>query len=158
MCPSYGTHISIIATGKPFEPLMNDHFMNQEIGKAIQSKPGPDRYHPVHLIHNAQHDKQPTGYCKNKKESIVLFKETGALFVMVPVQVPPKAMHYIAMQTPGKPFHENESDQYNYYIKQPVHLIHKSFQYQKEHKLYQQQIYSEFVLLFKFTKMKNSKQ
>jgi len=105
MSPAQGSYISIVAAGKPFKSLVDDDFMHQEVGKAIQGKSGADGDHPIHFIYNSQHDKQPAWYGEDEEESIILFKETRAFLVMVFVQVPTKSMHYIPVKAPGKTFH-----------------------------------------------------
>src|SRR5258705_10308542 len=107
VCPAYGTYISIVTPAEPFKALVNDHFMHQEISNAIHGKTGADADHPVLFVNNPHHDQQPAWYGKYEEESIILFKKTWAFLMMIFVQEPAGTMHYIAVQAPGKPFHQH---------------------------------------------------
>src|SRR5262245_52849641 len=48
--PPDSTYIRIVAPGEPFQPLVNDHFMNQEISNAIQGESGTYTDHPVLFV------------------------------------------------------------------------------------------------------------
>src|SRR5574338_1450197 len=50
MRPANSPYISVIAPGKPFEALMNDHIMHQEISKPVRHDPKADRLHPPYTI------------------------------------------------------------------------------------------------------------
>ena len=88
VCPAYCTYISIIASRKPFKALVNDHFVYNKISKAVKGNTKTNGCHPVCFMLQAQHDAKPAGYGKNEEECIILFKKSGALLVVIAVQVP----------------------------------------------------------------------
>jgi hypothetical protein len=139
VCPAYSTNVRVITPGKPFETLVNDHFMHYEIRNAVHGKTSTDTDHPVLFINDAQHNEQPAGYGKYEKVGIILFKKTRAFLVMVLVQSPTKAVHDVAVQAPGKSFHQDEGGECDQYVYNEGHqnLFHKSAQDQKEHELNQ---------------------
>lgn len=98
VCPADGFDVSVVAARKQFEPLVDDDFMHQKISKPVKSNACANAHYPIGLVHTTQHDAEPTGYGKYDKKSIVLFKKTRTLLVVVFMQVPKKSMHDIAMR------------------------------------------------------------
>jgi len=116
MRPANGADIGVVAAGKPFKPLVNDHFVHQKIRDTVQCKSRADGDAPVLLVNNTQHDEQPARHRKNEEEGIVLFKKAGAFVVMVFVEVPQKTVHYITVHQPGNAFHEQEGNKGDRYV------------------------------------------
>jgi hypothetical protein len=88
MCPSYGAYISAATSREPFETLMNDDIMYQEISGTIAHYAQAYGLHPPYMIDGAQQDQQETGQGKNDKEPIILLKEARLFLMMIPMQVP----------------------------------------------------------------------
>lgn len=109
VCPTDGTYITAVAAGKPFEALMNDDIMYQEISETVSHDAKADGLHPPHMTEGAGINEQDTWHSKNDKECIVLFKKAGFHLVMILVQVPEQPMHNKAMCKPGYSFHDQES-------------------------------------------------
>ena len=70
MCPAYGADIGIVASGKPFETLVDDHIMHQKVSETICHDAKTDGMKPpharrLHAIHDAKH----AGDSKNHKKS-----------------------------------------------------------------------------------------
>jgi len=58
--PPDGTDIGIVAAGKPFESLVDDHIMDNKVGKAVGHDAKADGMQPpktrgLHTIHDAHH-------------------------------------------------------------------------------------------------------
>jgi len=100
------TEVNVVRSAEPFEPLVDEDFVNQEIGKSIQSDSRPDPHTEVVAVHHAKHDEEPTRYGKNQKEGIVFLEKTGLFLMMVLMQVPKKAMHQKAVCEPSHELHE----------------------------------------------------
>src|SRR5689334_5510346 len=79
MRPADRPYISIPAFGKPFETLMGDHIMHQEISRPIRHDTKTDRLHPPNKIKCTKKYQQKTGHSKDDKEPIILFKKTRFL-------------------------------------------------------------------------------
>ncbi len=77
MCPAYGADISIAGPAEPFEALVDDHIVDEEISKAIGHHPKSDGLQPIYFIEGAKQDTKETGNGEDDKEGIVLFKEAG---------------------------------------------------------------------------------
>jgi hypothetical protein len=114
--PSDRTYVGIVTAGKPFETLVDDHVMDEEVGKTVSHDAEADRLLPPDIMLESEHDEQETGHSENEKESIVLFKKTRFHLVMIPVQVPEEPMHDPFVGCPGNAFHEEESTYQNQYI------------------------------------------
>lgn len=108
MRPADGTDIGAVAAGEPFETLMNDNIMHQEIAKAIGHDAKADGLYPPHMTECANINQQDAGYSKDDEERIILFKKTWFCLVMILVQVPEKPMHDITMGQPGNSFHHQK--------------------------------------------------
>ena len=117
MRPADSADIAVVAAGKPFEPLVNNHFMYQEIGSSVQGDSETNGCHPVHLVLQTQHDAEPAGDGKNEEEGIVFLKKARPFLVMVFMKVPKKTVHHIPVRHPGNAFHHDERKQYNEYEK-----------------------------------------
>jgi hypothetical protein len=109
--PTDSPYILIIASCKPFEPLVNDHIMYNKISKTVGHNTKTDRLHPPYLFKCAKRDKQDTGYCKNHKEGVVLFKKARLNPVMILVEHPKKSVHHIPVGKPCDTFHNNKGAQ-----------------------------------------------
>jgi hypothetical protein len=123
MRPPDGPDIPVITAGEPFEPLVNDDIMHQEISKAISHDPKTDRLHPPYMIVCAKPYQQHTRNRKDDKEGIILFKEARFYLVMVSVQIPEKPVHYIPVRKPGNAFHSDERYQKDQYVKNYCHQV-----------------------------------
>lgn len=66
VCPANSSYISMIAAGKPFEPLMNDHIMYKEISKAVQHNTEADGLQPPHMIISTEVYQKKTWDGENK--------------------------------------------------------------------------------------------
>src|SRR5215204_1390524 len=112
--PADCLYIGIIAPGKPFEALMYDHIVNNEIGKPIRHYSEPDRLQPNNRIHCANQYAGKTRYSEDYKEPIVFFKKACRLLMMIFMKIPQPAMHDILMSSPGNAFHsQKSSNQYS---------------------------------------------
>src|SRR4030095_11438080 len=109
MCPANCSHITIVASCKPFESLVNDDIMYQKISDTISHDAKTDRLHPPCIIKCAEIDQEYTWHSEDDKECVVLFKKAGLYLVMIFMQVPKKPMHDISMSKPGNAFHNYES-------------------------------------------------
>jgi hypothetical protein len=123
MRPSNGTHISIVAAGKPFESLVNDDIVYQKIGEAVQGYAKANGRHPIDALLQTQHDAKPTGNGKNEEEGVVFFEGMALRIVVVFVQVPQKTVHHVFVRSPGNGFHENECAAGDGYPKNPMHEV-----------------------------------
>ncbi len=56
MCPAQGAYIRVIAAAEPFDALMDDHFVNQEIGQPVKGDAAADGDRQFAFIDHAQHD------------------------------------------------------------------------------------------------------
>src|SRR5688572_5240058 len=121
MRPTDGTNIRVIASGKPFESLVNDDIVHQKISSTISHDAKPNCLHPPYIIKCAGIDQQNTWDCENDKECIVLFKKPGLYLVMIFMKIPEKSMHNVAMGEPGNTFHANKCCNENKYIIKPRH-------------------------------------
>jgi len=121
MGPADRTYIIAVCFAEPFEPLVNDHIVHQEISKTICHDAKTDRLHPPYIIKCAEIDQQYTWYCEDDKECIILFKKTRLYLVMIFMQIPEKSMHDITMSEPCNTFHTNECCNQNKYIVKPGH-------------------------------------
>jgi hypothetical protein len=110
VCPTNRAYITVVATRKKFEALMNDHIMHNEVGQAIQRNAKANASNKVILVLQTQHNAQPTRYGENEKESIVLFKSMAFRFVVIFMQVPQKSMHHIFVGAPSNAFHNKEDN------------------------------------------------
>jgi hypothetical protein len=121
--PPDGTDIGIVASRKPLESLVNDHIMNNKIGKTIGHDAKADAVQPpktwgLHAIHDAQH----AGDGKNHKKGIILLKKARLYLMMVFVEVPKKPMHDPTVGAPGNGFHQQKNTQYNQKIQNGYHV------------------------------------
>lgn len=114
--------IQIVGTAKPFETLVNEYIVHQEITDAIQqnAKPNPDPN--VIPRHHSGHDAEPTGNCKNQKKGIVLFKKARLLGVVIIVQYPKQSMHHVFVREPSHEFHEEEGSNQDEYVDGDLHI------------------------------------
>ena len=122
VCPTNGTDITIISSGKPFKALMNDNIMNEKISNAISHDAKTDRLHPPYIIECAEIDQQDAWHSENDKECIVLFKKPWLRLVMISMQIPKKTMHNVTMGKPCNAFHDNEGCDKDKYIIKPGHV------------------------------------
>ena len=42
VCPTNGTHINVVASGKPLQALVDDYIVNQKIGRPVEHDPKSD--------------------------------------------------------------------------------------------------------------------
>jgi hypothetical protein len=124
--PAYRTYICAAAPREPFEPLVDDDIMHNKISQAISHDAETDRLQIPSVSISTEKDEQHTGNSKYDKEEIVLLKESRFYLVVVPVQVPEKAVHHIAMRKPGNAFHDNEGSKENKYIINNIHFANLS--------------------------------
>jgi hypothetical protein len=106
---------------EPFEALMNDHIVHEKVSKTIRHYAEANGLQPVHALKRAKKNAQKTGYGKDDKEGIVLFKKTGFGIVMVFVQVPQEPVHHEFMCCPGDSLHDAEGANEYRYVYKPVH-------------------------------------
>jgi hypothetical protein len=127
MRPANSPDIGIGAAREPFEALMDDHIMNNEIGEAVGHDAVTDRLHPPYMIYGAEHDQQHTGYGKDDEEGIIFLEKSGFNLMVVAMEIPQESMHYPFMGRPGDGFHQQKGgDQYQYEIQtchNPVKLM-----------------------------------
>jgi hypothetical protein len=119
--PPNGPHIGMVAAGKPLQPLVNDHVVDDEIRRAIEHDAESDRLHPPHIIICAKVDQEKTRHSKNEREPIVFLKDPRLHLVMVAVQHPQKTMHHIFVRAPREPFHDQECGEQNADIRKNKH-------------------------------------
>jgi hypothetical protein len=121
--PTDGTDIGIVAAGKPFESLVDDHIMDNKIGKAIGHDAKTDGMQPpkpwrLHTVHDAQH----AGDGKNHKKGIIFLKKARLYLMMIFVEVPKKAMHDPTVGAPGDGFHQQKNTQNDQKIQNGYHV------------------------------------
>jgi len=121
MCPAYGFYIPVGTAGKQFETLMYDDVMHNKIGSTIHGNTGADTHQPPDMVEASKHNGQPAWYGEDDKEHIVLFKEAGAFFMMIFMQVPEKAVHDILMRKPCNSLHDNKGADSYQRINYPGH-------------------------------------
>jgi hypothetical protein len=124
--PAYGPYISAVAPREPFEPLVNDDIVHNKISQAVCHDAEANSLQIPAVSISTEKDEQHTGNSEYDKEEIVLLKESRFNLVMVPVQVPEKAVHHISMRKPGNAFHDNEGSQENKYIINNIHFANLS--------------------------------
>jgi hypothetical protein len=111
MRPPDRPNIGVPAPGKPFKALMYDHIVNQEICEAVCHDAEADSLQPPFLIHGTICDTEHAWYSEYHKEEIILFKKTRLHLVMIPMEIPEKAMHNPPMGAPGNAFHDHKCPQ-----------------------------------------------
>src|SRR5882724_3636222 len=121
MRPAYSSHIIIIAAGKPFEPLVNNYVMQQEVCKPISHNTKADCLQPPYMPESAKPDQQYTGCRKDEEEGVILFKKSRFRLVMIFVQIPQKPMHNKPMCTPCNCFHYYKCSKQYQYVKNCGH-------------------------------------
>ena len=109
--PADGPHISVPASGEPFEALVYDHIMYQEIGETIGHDPKANGLHPPDAVLAAEHDEQHARDREDHEKGIVLLEETGFHLMMVAMQVPEESMHHPFVRSPGDALHSEEGQQ-----------------------------------------------
>lgn len=113
VCPANGANVYVIAAGKPFEALVNNDIMHQEIRKAVHGNTEANGGRPIHTVLQTEHDAEPAGNGEDEEEGIVLFKHMATGIVVVFVEVPQKTMHHVFMRGPGNAFHGEKCTESN---------------------------------------------
>ena len=54
MCPSNRFYVGVIASAEPFESLVDDHVMDQEIGETVGHDAQSDRLFPPDIVYRAK--------------------------------------------------------------------------------------------------------
>ena len=54
--PPNGPHIGMVAAGKPLQPLVNDHVVDDEIRRPVQHDSKPNGLHPPNMLIGAEID------------------------------------------------------------------------------------------------------
>jgi hypothetical protein len=108
MGPANGAHIGIAAAAEPFEALVNNDVVHQEISDPIGHNAKANGLHPPNTIHSTKANQQHTGHREYDKEPVVLFKKARFFLVMITVQEPEESMHDVSMRQPGYAFHYQE--------------------------------------------------
>jgi hypothetical protein len=121
--PPDGTDIGIVASGKPFEPLVDDHIMDNEISKPISHDAKANGMQPpktrrLHTVHDAQH----AGNGKNHKKGIIFLEKARLYLMMVLVKIPEKTMHDPTVGAPSNGFHQQKNTQNNQKIQNGYHV------------------------------------
>src|SRR5688572_5061799 len=120
--PADSAHIRVARMREPFETLMDDHIMHEEVSKSIRHHAKSYSLQPVYTFQRAEKNTQKAGNSEDDEEGIVLFKKARFGIVMIFVQVPEKSMHYVFMGSPGDGLHDNESAKEYCYVNEPLHL------------------------------------
>jgi len=108
MRPAYRTNIRIVGAGEPFQSLVDDHVVNDEICEAIGHHPKSHCLEPIDFFNGAVEQYQEAGYGEDDEEGIVLFEGAVLFLVMVFMEIPEKSMHYKFVCQPGDEFHYQE--------------------------------------------------
>jgi hypothetical protein len=88
MRPADGTDISAFAAVEPFETLVDDDIMHQEISRSIGHDAKANSLHPPDLLYSSEKYQQHARYGKDHKEPVVVLKKTGLLLLIVAVKKP----------------------------------------------------------------------
>jgi hypothetical protein len=114
MRPPDGADINIIAACKEFESLVDDDLMHHKVREPIEHYSKANGLYPPHGgIQCAPQNHADTWNSENHKKPVVFFKKTRTLSMVIFMQVPEKAVHYIPMSEPGNRFHDEEGKQNN---------------------------------------------
>lgn len=88
VCPADGAYVGIIASGKPFEALVNDYFVYNKISQSVQRNTKADGGYPIPLLLQTKHDAEPAGDCEYQKEGVVFFEKARLFLMMILVEIP----------------------------------------------------------------------
>ena len=78
MCPPDSPYIIIVASGKPFEPLMNDDIMHNKIGNTIGHDAKTNCLHPPYMIKSSKLISNILGIAKMTKNASFFSKKPGS--------------------------------------------------------------------------------
>jgi hypothetical protein len=111
----YGKKIDVARTLQPFDSLVDEDLMHEEIGDPIDQDPETDPQPRRVKTFYASDDEQSDGRDReDQEEGIVPFQEAVVvLLVMVGMQVPKESVHHVLMRGPCHEFHEQESAQHD---------------------------------------------
>ena len=108
-----GHEISVFSATKPLESLVDENVMNQKIGQTIGGNPRPNPHAKIPSRHGACNETPGAGHSENQEESVILFKKTRLVNVVVLMEKPHHAVHYIFVGEPGDTFHGQEGRNHN---------------------------------------------
>src|ERR1700759_372070 len=111
-----GANIAVVRPGPPFEPLVDDDVMYEEIGETIGHDTEAYGLQGIMLIEGSEEDGQEAGDGEDEEERVVLFEEAMRGPVVVGVEKPAEPMHDIFMGQPGDAFHGCEREDQDAYI------------------------------------------
>jgi hypothetical protein len=108
-----GHEVNIFRSRENFEALVDEDIVDQKIRCAVECDSGPDPHPEVASRHRSGDETPSARYGKNQKEGIVLFEETGFVYVVVFVKIPHQPVHQVFVRKPRDTFHRDESSEYN---------------------------------------------
>ena len=117
-----GHEVGVFRALEPRKPLMDEHVVDEEIRQTIQ---GNARTNPESEVSSqaSRDEAVRAGDGENQKEGVVFLEKTGAIRVVILVEVPHRSVHEVFVRQPGHAFHGDEGGQHNKSREKHTHSV-----------------------------------